>query len=91
MKIVNGLHRGSIAEMLRIDEKSFSATVKLKDVSDYCLFMFVFIWNFFLYSKYRYVLLRNDNVTIRLVPYENIILHNECKQIYSSGICVISE
>lgn len=33
VKIVNGNYRGCTAEMVNIDEKTFSATVKLKDVS----------------------------------------------------------
>ena len=31
--IVNGIHRGSTASLVSLDEKSFSVTVNLKDVS----------------------------------------------------------
>jgi len=31
--IVNGIHRGSTAALVSLDEKSFSVTVDLKDVS----------------------------------------------------------
>lgn len=37
--IVNGIHRGSKASLVSLDEKSFSVTVDLKDVSQICLLL----------------------------------------------------
>ena len=37
--IVNGIHRGSKASLVSLEEKSFSVTVDLKDVSQICLLL----------------------------------------------------
>ena len=39
--IVNGVHRGSKASLVSLDEKSFSVTLDLKDVSQICVLLTV--------------------------------------------------